>query len=211
MIEKNQKQNPNKLVRTAATAALAGLAFLGVGMTREANKPSTTSVSEIEATRNLLANPESAEELEGVLVIKSGANIRTTPQRKVNMQGSNDGQATTESVENVLQQVPAGKSLVISRARRAGDGFVAFTLPSNPVEPGDSEVEIAKKTVYVDFAELRSQGLAELKQNEAPIQPDVAAATQPEIVDKELFMPVGEFLSNDEVADRVNTYLMPAD
>lgn len=148
-------------VKLSRAALVAGLAVAGVIGLRSLNETPTTSHAEIE-----LLSKKEVPQMQGVLVIKPGINIRTTPERDTSDWGANDPIAIKGKSNIADLEVPKGKSIVVANPY-IKDGFLGFTVTDDGeankgtvavVESDGSKDEaeaLAKKTYWIDYETLQ--------------------------------------------------------
>ena len=169
---KNQNKQQKSMKQRIAIGAVATAGILtakvGLDTMKELNKPPMASAAEV-----AFFETEAAPTKEGVMVIRSGANIRTTPERAPANGGPNDPTDLKASKNIADVSIPEGKSLVVVNPYVTEDGFYGFTLPDQDSNTTGTEVATndAKQTFWVDYNPLKKQGLADFPSNETYLDP----------------------------------------
>lgn len=193
------ENNKNSLKRKIAVATVGTLALFGAGKAlHEANKPPTTNAAEVKLFEN-----ERPAIREGVLIIKSGANIRTTPERKSTSGGSNDP-SSTEASKNIADfDIPEGESMVIASPFEDETGqFLGFTMPESDFSSIGTPSEQAEQTYWIDLDGLVQQDLASFDPTDIFLDPTIDQTSVAELVKSEDVEATVKFLQSGGKSQR---------
>jgi len=147
--ESLQLTKRGRIVAGTAAGALVLGAALGLAIHEKHESDKSTATKQVEALKNVHSI------LNNVVMLKSGAILRSTPETL-------NGTPDNGEPNNIEQTVPKDKVLVVRLAGMDEEhhpGWIAFAEPDADVSTFTSLKDRAKHTVWANYASLMEQGM----------------------------------------------------